>query len=64
MEHMLYVSSEAEVALGSLQNHYRKKVSRRIVMMIAGHFQDTRSIGAGLLELRIHTGPGIRLYYY
>lgn len=60
---MLYISAEAEVAFEMLPEPYKKRVRRRIAMMIAGHFQDTRSLGAGLLELRIHAGPGVRVYY-
>jgi putative addiction module killer protein len=31
--------------------------------MRGGNFSDSRPIGAGASESRIHTGPGYRIYY-
>ena len=63
MEYMLYLTDEAEAALMSLPVAHRQKLYRRIAMMMVGHFPDVRPLGSGLLESRIHSGPGIRLYY-
>lgn len=35
----------------------------RLDRAIAGNLGDTRSVGDGLYEMRIFTGPGYRLYY-
>ena len=31
--------------------------------MERNHFPDTRHVGDGVWEYRIHSGPGIRIYY-
>jgi putative addiction module killer protein len=38
------------------------KISTRIDRLAAGHWGDVKPIGGGLSELRIHHGPGYRLY--
>ena len=39
------------------------RVTRRLDRLQAGNPGDFRSLGAGLLELRLDTGPGYRVYF-
>jgi putative addiction module killer protein len=39
------------------------RIVARIRRMEQGNFGDTRSVGAGIMELRIDYGPGYRIYY-
>ena len=40
-----------------------EKLDRRVRSMEAGRFVDERRLGDGVVESRIHYGPGYRLYY-
>jgi len=49
--------------LGALHSHEaRRRIVARIVRMQAGNRGDWRSVGAGVIELRIDHGPGYRVY--
>ena len=39
------------------------RINARLLRIQAGQFGDGRPIGDGVLELRIHYGPGYRLYF-
>jgi putative addiction module killer protein len=41
----------------------RAKIAVRIDRLSAGNFGDCKSLRGGLFELRIHWGPGYRVYY-
>ena len=41
----------------------RGRILSRIDRLILGNFGDARSIGEGVSELRIHYGPGYRVYF-
>ena len=43
--------------------HTRAKILTRLDRLKLGNFGDCKTIEAGVSELRIHYGPGIRIYY-
>ena len=53
-----------DVWLNSLQDvEGSTAVARRIARASEGNFGDHRAVGGGVLELRVHCGPGYRVYY-
>jgi putative addiction module killer protein len=50
--------------LAKLRDHRaRARIADRMRRLGAGHPGDHRSLGTGVSELRIHYGPGYRVYY-
>ena len=43
--------------------HTRSKILTRLDRLKLGNFGDCKTIDDGVCELRIHYGPGIRVYY-
>ena len=41
----------------------RAQINRRVKRLAEGHAGDAKSVGEGVLELRINCGPGYRVYY-
>ena len=41
----------------------RNRIRQRIARVRLGNFDDARSLGDGLFELRVHLGPGYRVYF-
>ncbi|HEY8240109.1 MAG TPA: type II toxin-antitoxin system RelE/ParE family toxin [Kiritimatiellia bacterium] len=39
------------------------RVDKHVRRMEQGNFGDSKSVGAGVMELRIDFGPGLRVYY-
>ena len=41
----------------------RSKINSRIYQIKNGNFGDFKSVSDGIFEMRIHYGPGYRIYY-
>lgn len=52
-----------DVWYNKLTNDFQRTVDARLTRLAVGNFGDHKSIGAGVYELRIMKGPGLRVYY-
>lgn len=53
-----------DIWLSALKDGIGKaRIAQRIRAAELGHFGDTKSVGEGVSEMRIHAGPGYRVYY-
>lgn len=48
---------------GIRELHTRAKIRMRLDRLKMGNFGDCKTVSDGVCELKIHYGPGIRIYY-
>ena len=61
---ILYQSERFAAWLENLKDMQAKsKILARLRRAELGNFGDSKPVGLGIYEMRIHTGPGYRLYY-
>ena len=48
---------------GLADRHAKLAIAKRIDRLAYGHMGDARPVGDGITELRLHMGPGYRVYF-
>jgi putative addiction module killer protein len=48
---------------GLTDRHARARIQARLAVVAAGSFGDAEPVGEGVMELRVHWGPGYRVYF-
>ena len=49
--------------LAGLSDDARERIQSRIMRIRSGNLGDFKPVGHGVLELRLHTSPGFRIYF-
>ena len=49
--------------LATLDRSVRARIQARVLRFESGNLGDHKSVGAGVLEARVMTGPGYRIYF-
>ena len=62
-----YETADGEIPfrqwLATLDRSVRARIQARVLRFEAGNLGDHKSVGAGVFEARIMTGPGYRIYF-
>ena len=62
-----YVASDGRAPYGAWFQALGRVEAAKVVVALdrlaAGNFSNVKSVGAGVLEVRIHYGPGYRVYF-
>jgi putative addiction module killer protein len=62
-----YVAPDGRAPFGAWFQSLGRVEAAKVVVAVdrlaAGNLSNVKSVGAGVLELRIHYGPGIRVYF-
>lgn len=62
--HRLFRTEEFDAWLRALRDPRGKaRILARLRSAEAGNFGDCASVGGGVLEMRVHFGPGYRVYF-
>ena len=63
MYHIKQTDTFADWLSGLRDNKAKARIISRMDFARLGNLGDCKSVGAGIREMRIHVGPGYRVYY-